>query len=160
MPPVVRDARPDDRAVIVDFNRRLAAETEGKALDLAVLDRGVARALADPALIRYWVAEEGDPARVVGQVGITREWSDWRDGWIWWYQSVYVLEGSRGAGVFRALHGHVRDLARSTPEVIGLRLYVEAANDRAQRTYRALGLKPGGYDVYEDLWIGREVRGE
>ena len=90
--------------------------------------------------------------------GVTREWSDWRDGDIWWLQSVFVDPEYRGLGVFRSLLDAIRAGARATPGVIGLRLYVEADNHRAQRTYRALGLAPGGYEVYEDLWIGREAR--
>ena len=152
---LVRDARPGDRALIVDYNARLALETEAKALDPAVLDRGVARALADPDRLRYWVAEDDETARVVGQAAATREWSDWRDGWIWWLQSVYVDVAYRKRGAFRALLDAIRAEARSTPDVIGLRLYVESANLRAQQTYRALGLKPGGYEVYEELWIER-----
>ena len=100
---------------------------------------GVARALADPDRLRYWVAEIGSPAQLVGQAAITREWSDWRNGWIWWLQSVYVAEPYRGRGVFRALYRHIRDEARADPDVIGLRLYVEDANQPAQRTYQVAG---------------------
>jgi GNAT superfamily N-acetyltransferase len=149
----IRPAASADLAVIVEFNRLLALETEHKVLDLAILESGVACALADPDRLRYWVAEVGDPAQVVGQAAITREWSDWRKGWIWWFQSVYVARDFRGRGIFRALHQQIRDEARSIPEVIGLRLYVEDANHPAQRTYQALGMKPGGYSVYEELWI-------
>src|SRR4051794_28462295 len=105
----VRDARPDDLGHIVAFNLRLARETESKTLDLAVLTRGVAMALADPDRLRYWMAERD--GQVVGQTAVTREWSDWRAGWIWWLQSVYVVENARGQGVFRALYAHVRDSA-------------------------------------------------
>ena len=87
---------------IVEFNRCLAHETEGKVLDAAVLDGGVSSALADPDRLRYWVAEIGSPSTLVGQAAITREWSDWRNGWIWWLQSVYVAQPYRGRGVFRA----------------------------------------------------------
>jgi len=154
-PLVIRDARPDDRDVIVEFNARLADETEDKVLDLDVLARGVIAALDDPDRLRYWVAEsEAVPGRVIGQAAVTREWSDWRAGWIWWLQSVYVHQDYRGRGVFRALHARIRDLARQSPDVIGLRLYVEVSNNPAQRVYQSLGMKPGGYDVYEDLWIG------
>ena len=161
IPLVVRDAGADDRDAIVAFNARLADETEGKTLDRAVLSRGVAAALADPDRLRYWVAERDDdganPApRVVGQAAITREWSDWRAGWIWWFQSVYVAPEARGQGVFRALHGHIRTLARGASDVIGLRLYVEHENDRARRVYEALGLRPGGYHVFEEFWFDRE----
>jgi GNAT superfamily N-acetyltransferase len=152
--PRVRDALPGDRPAIVDFNARLARETEGKALDPTVLDRGVRAALADPdRRLRYWVAELEPGGPVVGQAAISREWSDWRDGWLWWFQSVYVHPDARGRGVFRTLHGHVRALALSSTDVIGLRLYVEDANERAQQVYLSLGMRPGGYRVYEELWI-------
>ena len=153
MPIVVRDARPDDLATIVDFNVRLAFETEAKLLDPDILDRGVARALADPDRLRYWVVEDTETGRVIGQAAITREWSDWRDGWLWWFQSVYVDPGHRKSGLFRALHGHIRSLAKAAPDVIGLRLYVEAHNHRAQATYQALGLNDSQYLVYEEFWI-------
>ena len=157
LPFLVRDAVPADRAMIAEFNRRLAVETEGKVLDPAVLDRGVARALADPDRLRYWVAETrcSEDVRLVGQTAITREWSDWRDGWVWWLQSVYIDADFRGQGIFRALYQHIRDAARAEPDVIGIRLYVENGNLRAQKTYEALGMKPGGYSVLEELWLGR-----
>ncbi len=154
-PFAIRDAGPDDLEVVIAYNSALARETEGKELSDETLRRGVAIALAEPERLRYWVAEtldEGQPSSVIGQVATTREWSDWRAGWIWWFQSVYVHPDHRGQGIFRALHAHVREIARETPDVIGLRLYVEVHNDRAQAVYRSLGMKPGGYDVYEDLW--------
>ena len=150
----IRDACPDDRAVIVDYNTRLAAETEGKTLDPDILGRGVAAALDDPGRLRYWVAEDAETGEVVGQVGVTTEWSDWRNGSVWWLQSVYVADRHRGRGVFRALSAHVRAVARSTPGVIGIRLYVEVDNAPAKATYLSLGFVDGGYQVYEDLWIG------
>jgi len=158
-PFLVRPAAAADLATIVAFNRLLALETEAKVLDPAILEAGVACALADPDRLRYWVAELRGPARVVGQAAVTREWSDWREGWIWWFQSVYVDQAFRGRGVFRGLYDQIRGEARSAPDVIGLRLYVEDANQSAQRTYQALGMKPGGYSVYEELWLAdRAVR--
>jgi GNAT superfamily N-acetyltransferase len=151
----VRDARPEDLGHIVDFNLRLARETESRVLDLAVLTRGVSLALADPDRLHYWMAERD--GHVVGQTAVTREWSDWRAGWIWWLQSVYVVESARGQGVFRALYGHVREAARADTDSIGLRLYVEHENERAQKTYQAMGMKPGGYHVFEELWPERFV---
>ncbi len=148
----IREARREDLDTLVDFNARLALESENKVLDRQILARGVAAALAEPDRLRYWVAVDGSGA-VVGQAAITREWSDWRAGWIWWFQSVYVHPDHRGRGTFRALHNEIRTTARSSPDVIGLRLYVEVSNDRAQKVYQSLGMKPGGYDVYEELWI-------
>jgi len=152
---LVRDAAAADLAVIVEFNRRLAEETEGKRLDPDVLGRGVARALADPDRLRYWVVERAGDRRVVAQTAISREWSDWRNGWLWWLQSVYVVPELRGQGLFRTLYRHIRDQAAADPDVIGIRLYVEDGNLRARQAYQALGLRPGGYSVLEELWLDR-----
>jgi GNAT superfamily N-acetyltransferase len=151
----IRRADPSDQLVVVEFNRLLALETENKRLDAAVLNRGVALALSDPERLCYWVAEVVEPAELVGQAAISREWSDWRNGWLWWLQSVYVASSHRGQGIFRALFHTIRDEARAHRDVIGLRLYVDDSNEPALRTYRALGLRPGGYSIYEELWVER-----
>jgi GNAT superfamily N-acetyltransferase len=149
----VRDALPDDGPTIVGFNLELAWETEGKRLDFDRLSAGVVAALAEPERLRYCIAEID--GAIVGQAAVSREWSDWRNGWIWWFQSVFVAAEARGTGVFRALHTRIRDEARDLPDVIGLRLYVEHQNDRAMRTYKTLGMIPGGYQVYEEFWLDR-----
>jgi GNAT superfamily N-acetyltransferase len=150
---LIREAAPGDLQIIAEFNRLLALESESKVLDPEVLSRGVAQALSDPDRARYWVATIRGCAQPIGQVAITREWSDWRNGWIWWLQSVYVAAPHRRSGIFRALYHHIRAAALAQPDVIGLRLYVEDANERAHKTYQSLGMKPGGYSVYQDLWI-------
>lgn len=143
----VRDARPRDATLIADFNSRLAAETEDTALDPAIIGPGVARILGDPRLGRYWVAEI--EREIVGQIMVTYEWSDWRNGMLWWLQSVYVRQDHRRGGVFAALYRHVESLAREAPGVAGLRLYVDAGNRRAQDTYTRLGLRMTGYRVMQ-----------
>jgi GNAT superfamily N-acetyltransferase len=155
----IRDAVPGDHAVIVEFNRRLAEETEDKRLDPEVVGQGVARALADPHRLRYWVVEHVGDRRVVAQTAISREWSDWRNGWLWWLQSVYVAAEHRGQGLFKSLYRHIRDQALADPDVIGVRLYVEDGNHRAQQAYQALGFRPGGYSVLEELWLDRDRGG-
>jgi ribosomal protein S18 acetylase RimI-like enzyme len=147
MPLVIRRATTNDSEVVVDFNGRLAEESEGKKLDSALLKAGVAQALADPHKGLYFLAE--DAGVVVGQIMITTEWSDWRNGWFWWIQSVYVRPEARRRGVFRALFEHVSKAARQDPDVIGLRLYVDEDNHTAQETYRRLGLAETGYFVLE-----------
>jgi GNAT superfamily N-acetyltransferase len=148
----IRQARPSDQIVVAEFNRRLALETESIELAPAVLAAGVAHALANPDRLCYYLAERLEASEILGQTAISREWSDWRNGWIWWLQSVYIAESHRGRGVFKALFAHIRASARSQGDVIGLRLYVESSNENALRTYRALGLEPGGYSVYQELW--------
>jgi ribosomal protein S18 acetylase RimI-like enzyme len=146
----VRDASPADWPTIVDFNCRLAWETEDKRLDGATIERGVKLALAKPEYCRYFVAEVEQ--RVIGQTMITYEWTDWRAGVLWWIQSVYVAAEHRQRGVFRALFEHVRRQAEASPDVRGLRLYVEEHNTAAQATYRQLGLAPSGHLLYELDW--------
>jgi GNAT superfamily N-acetyltransferase len=144
---LIRRGTPADVPTIVEFNRRLAHETENKVLDTDVLTRGVRATFDDPHKGPYYVAEE--EGQVVGQMQITFEWSDWRNGWMWWIQGVYVRAEARRRGVFRALYEHVYQAARADPEVIALRLYVERDNHAAQRTYEGLGMTRTGYLLYE-----------
>ncbi len=143
MPISIRPATLADAAVVVEFNGLLAQESEGKTLDPAVLARGVAACLADPVKGLYYLAEDGDT--VLGQIGTTNEWSDWRDGWYWWIQSVYVRKAFRRRGVFRALYDHVYQAACANPNIIGLRLYVEKDNHVAKQTYLDLGMEDENY---------------
>lgn len=145
-----RPASLSDLDTVVRFNEAMALETEDKRLDRATLTEGVRRALADPARSRYFVAEVD--GKVVGQTMITFEWSDWRNGFFWWIQSVYVDANHRRAGVFRSLYRHIRDAARASPDVCGLRLYVHHANDRAMATYRDLGMSVSDYKLCVEDW--------
>jgi len=149
MPIVIREADPDDAARIVLFNQAMARETEGRELDRRVLGKGVEALLKDPSRGRYFVAVKGE--EVVGQVMITTEWSDWRNGLVWWLQSVYVSKRHRREGVYRGLHDHVREAALSE-KVLGIRLYVERDNLAAQETYQALGMLASQYLMYEEMW--------
>ncbi len=146
MPIRVRDALPTDLELLVRFNAAMALETEGKVLDSQRLRAGVARALADPQRGLYLVAED---AGAVAALLLTREWSDWRDGWFWWIQSVYVAPEARRRGAYRALHAEVLRRAAAAGDVVGVRLYVEQHNAAAQRTYERLGMLRARYVVYE-----------
>jgi len=147
----IRPACSDDLAALVEFNCALARETEAKQLEPEVVARGVSAVLEDPARGRYLVAELAhEPGGgTVGALLLTREWSDWRDAWFWWIQSVYVRDEARRRGVYRALHEHVVEQARAEPDVRGIRLYVERANERAQRTYEQLGMARNHYHFYD-----------
>ena len=147
---VIRAATVDDLETIADFNARLAEETEDMSLDRETLRQGVRALLSDRTRGSYCVACTG--GRVIGQIMHTREWSDWRNGDIWWIQSVYVHPDHRRLGVFRSLYGHLQSLAESDPGVVGLRLYVEQENQAAQATYVGLGMKHARYRVMQDLF--------
>ena len=144
---LIRPATAEDLEVIVDYNARLAFESEGKRLDLALLRPGVAAVLADPSKGRYYVAEIA--GQVVGQIALTFEWSDWRNGFFWWIQSVYVHPDHRRGGIFKALYRHLEEQANQDANVIGIRLYVEAENHAAHAVYEKLGLAWTDYSVME-----------
>ena len=127
---VIREARPDDAPHIIEFQLAMALETEELTLDREILTRGVAAVFDHPSLGRYFVAES--EGRVIASLMITYEWSDWRNGVVWWLQSVYVDESYRRQGVFRKMYDHIIEKISKDPGVIGLRLYVDRLNVRAQ----------------------------
>ncbi len=151
----IRRANTSDAATIAAFNAAMARETEHLELDPVRLLAGVEAVLADEAKGFYVVAESGT-GRVVGQLMITFEWSDWRNGVFWWIQSVYVDQPARGAGVYKRLYEHIRSAATAAGNVCGLRLYVERDNSRAQEVYRRQGMQATAYQMFEvDFVIGR-----
>jgi ribosomal protein S18 acetylase RimI-like enzyme len=144
----IRDASPADQEFLARGNEAMALETEHKRLDPPTIRLGVAAVLGNAAHGRYFVAED-ETGTPVGQLMVTYEWSDWRNGQFWWIQSVYVLPSARRSRVFRTLYDHIDALSRGTPGVIGLRLYVELENVAAQRTYERCGMHDGGYRLME-----------
>lgn len=144
MPIVIRAAEVADVAFLVESNTAMALETEHKSLDRDVLTRGTQAVFDDPRRGFYLIAEQ-DGERA-GCLLVTHEWSDWRNGDWWWFQSVYVTTTARRTGVFRALYAEVERRARAAGAV-GLRLYVERENERAQRTYASLGMEEEAYKM-------------
>lgn len=144
----IRLAEPEDAGRIIDFNMRMARETEGRELDVNVLTSGVYAVLKKPERGFYLVAVSD--GHVVGCLLVTTEWSDWRNGEFWWIQSVYVEPEARRAGVFSALYEATRKRAEKADRVCGFRLYVERDNTRAQKTYFRLGMKETAYKMLEE----------
>ena len=145
---IIRPAQRGDIAAVAEWNVAMAWETEQKRLDLGLLERGVTAVFDEPRRGFYMIAEHD--GRAVGCLLVTYEWSDWRNGDFWWIQSVYVTPQARRGGVFRALY---KDVARRAKEAgaVGLRLYVETENLRAQNTYRELGMEQCHYFMYEQM---------
>ena len=144
---VVRRATLEDAGFLVRGNAHMARETENLSLDIDRLNSGVLAVFDDPRRGFYLVAE-ADGTRV-GQMMVTYEWSDWRNGMFWWIQSVYTMPEFRRRGVFRALYAQAGALARQEGSVCGLRLYVEENNQLAQTTYRACGMHQTAYRIFE-----------
>lgn len=144
----VRAANEGDAETIRDFQLAMALETENLELDNERVTRGVKAIFSGRGKGRYYVSEAD--GKVIASLLITYEWSDWRDADIWWFQSVYVKPEFRRMGVFRRMYDFISDAALKEG-VAGLRLYVEAGNLRAHKTYESMGMDGSHYKMYE--WL-------
>jgi ribosomal protein S18 acetylase RimI-like enzyme len=145
----IRLAEKLDIGALVEFNQAMALETESRELDENTLRTGVESVFADPTKGFYVVADDG--GQIAGGLLVTFEWSDWRAGWFWWIQSVYIRQQYRGRSIYRSLYDFVKRLADQRGDVSGFRLYVEKENRHAQRVYEKLGMVKTYYLMYEEL---------
>jgi GNAT superfamily N-acetyltransferase len=143
----IRQAAIQDKGVLKNFQLQMAWETERLQLDQAVLDQGLENVLTDPSKGKYFLAE--DKSNVIAGLMVTPEWSDWRNGTVWWIQSVYVINEYRRKGVYKKLYEHVKKWISSEESYKGIRLYVEKDNIVAQQVYTALGMDGEHYRLFE-----------
>lgn len=143
----IRKATRNDIPVLVDFQCRLALESENVTLETSILINGMNAMFDDPSKGTYFVALDGE--EMAGCHMITYEWSDWRNGMVLWIQSVYVKESFRKKGVFKRMYDNLTDMIKKDPGLRGLRLYVDKSNERAMKTYEAVGMDGSHYTVYE-----------
>ena len=144
----IRIAQTGDVDSLVAFNQAMAIETEGKTLSPETLSSGVKAVFADERKGFYVVAENENG--IVGGLMVTYEWSDWRNGWFWWIQSVFIRPEARGQKLYSRMYEFVKAQAAVTGNVRGFRLYVENDNDHARRVYDAVGMKASHYLMYEE----------
>ena len=143
----IRNAEPKDIETIAKYNIKMALETENKVLDEEIITAGVSSIINDSSKGIYWVMEMDKI--IIGQLMVTYEWSDWRNGMMWWIQSVYVPKEHRRQGVYSKMYNNLLELAQLDSECCGIRLYVEKENKEAQKTYKKLGMKNAGYEIME-----------
>jgi GNAT superfamily N-acetyltransferase len=153
-----------DAAVHAEYQRLMALETENLPLDMAVTGAGCARALTEPRFGgRVFLAEAVTPATADGQpervevaatMMTTNDFDPLRCGAVVWFQSVYVRPEFRRLGIFRKFFAFVAEAARRHGEssplavpVVALRLDVEEANERARKTYLAMGMRVEGFTI-------------
>lgn len=148
----IRQARNQDKEVLKKFQLQMAWETERLQLDKDALDKGLETVLSDPSKGKYFLAEV--KGIVIACLMLTPEWSDWRNGTVWWIQSVYVINEHRRKGTYRKLYEHVKSWIASEPTYKGIRLYVEKDNIIAQQVYAALGMDGEHYRLFE--WMKSE----
>ena len=134
----IRIANASDADSLVEFNQAMALETEGKRLKTETLTAGVEAVFGDEKKGFYVVAEIDE--RIAGGLMVTYEWSDWRNAWFWWIQSVYIRPEFRGQKIYSRLYDFVRAQAASGGNVCGFRLYVETENHNAQQVYEKVGM--------------------
>ena len=144
---MIREATIKDIATIIDFQQKMAWETEKVTLDPIILTEGVKNLFADVNRGKYYVAEEN--GTVVGSLMTTYEWSDWRNGTVLWIQSVYIIESYRGKGIYKQLYNYIQGMVKKSSDLRGIRLYVDKTNKSAQRVYEKLGMNGEHYQVYE-----------
>lgn len=143
----IREATEKDIPNLLDFQLKMALETENLTLEISSLTAGVNKVFKDSAKGRYYVAELNDD--VVGCLMTTYEWSDWRNGTVIWIQSVYISKDFRGKGVYRKMYEHIKQLVNEAPDLKGIRLYVDKKNVDAQQVYENLGMNGEHYQVFE-----------
>ena len=137
----------DDIESIVQFQAKMAMESEGTTLNLEKVTKGVTAAMNDESKGIYWVAKVN--GKVIGSLMVTREWSDWNNEWYWWIQSVYVLPDYRKHGVYKAMYSTLKEVAKEN-KVSQIRLYVDKTNHPAQQVYQRLGMHESHYLMYEE----------
>jgi GNAT superfamily N-acetyltransferase len=145
----IRKGKLSDLENIVELQVRMARETEGLELDKTVVSRGVHGIFQQPTRGTYWIAEE--KGTIVGVLLAIPEWSDWRNATVLWIHSLYVIPEARGQGVFKKLYLNLKKQVEQSPELAGLRLYVDRQNKSAQEVYEKLGMNKHHYELYE--WL-------
>jgi GNAT superfamily N-acetyltransferase len=138
----IRDAAASDIDTIVAFTLQEASEAEALELEETAVRRGVAAAFGDHPPATYWVAE--CDGRLAASVSVVKEWSNFRGGYYWWIQSVFVAPVHRGTGLIDRLIDHVARISR-TAGALDLRLYAHASNERALRAYGRCGFTSAPY---------------
>lgn len=147
MSDIIRVGQPEDIPTLVDFQIAMAWETERVSLDRETVLQGVTAVFDDPGKGLYWVAQR--QSEVVGCLLTLPEWSDWRNGQVWWIHSVYIVPHARRQGVFRAMYQQLQQFVTQEQQARGLRLYVDKRNHAAQKVYRSLGMHDDHYLLYE-----------
>lgn len=139
----------EDIPQIVEFQKMMALETEDFSLDDTKINKGVASVFDDPEKGFYIVAESEN--QITASMMVTPEWSDWRNGYFLWIQSLYVIPDFRKQGVFRKMYQHIKQTVIDSEIFLGLRLYVEENNNSAMDVYTNVGMKTSHYRMFE--WI-------
>jgi len=142
-------ATQSDIKKITEFQIAMALETENMRLDENVVLNGVKKIINSPQLGSYFIAQNDN--KILGCLLTLYEWSDWRNAFVIWIHSVYVLPAYRGKGVFKEIYEYLKNIVNNDANFVGLRLYVDKNNERAKSVYERLGMNKHHYELYE--WL-------
>lgn len=145
----IQPATISDISAIAQFNIDLAFETESIQLADDIVFEGVKTVIENPEHGFYLIAR--NQSSPVASLLITYEWSDWRNGQIWWIQSVFVIDEWRRLGVFNMLYQEISKKANKAKHVCGIRLYVDNYNNAAKEVYRRIGMRETNYRLFEAI---------
>ncbi len=143
----IKQATKTNISTIKNFQIKMAKESEEMILDNEIITKGVTAVFEDSTKGTYYIAEENN--NVIASLLTTYEWSDWRNAYVLWIQSVYVIPEYRRKGVFKKMYQYLKDIVESSDKYIGLRLYVDKTNTNAQKVYDNVGMSSEHYFMYE-----------
>lgn len=144
---VIRRAVLEDMSFLTESQIKMAYETERLNLDKLVVTEGVKAVFKDSSKGFYIIGICNELP--VSCLMITPEWSDWRNNWVWWIQSVYVIPEQRKSGIFGMMYDYIKSLVIDTSEVSGIRLYVDNTNLIAKEVYKRIGMNDEHYRLFE-----------
>lgn len=147
---VLKANKDEHHELIVDFQLKMAKETEDLILEESVVTKGVAAVFDDSSKGEYFVALD-ESGKCIASLLTIPEWSDWRCKNVLWIHSVYVVESMRSKKVFKEMYLYLKGSVENSQDLAGLRLYVDKSNKRAQSVYQKIGMSNEHYELYE--WL-------
>jgi len=146
----IQQALPVDAEWIAQAQVAMAKETENLQLNQEEVVKG-AKFIFDHPDRGFYIIARNQQKNPAGCLLILKEWSDWRNGDVWWIHSLYVAPAYRKHGLFRKMFEYIENLARNSA-VRGIRLYVDKGNMVAQQVYEKLGMSKDHYGLFEKMF--------
>ncbi|WP_158281525.1 YhjD/YihY/BrkB family envelope integrity protein [Sediminitomix flava] len=145
----VEKATADDLPSIINAQVEMALETEDLILHRPTVELGVNNLFDHPEAGYYVVARLDD--KVIGNLLVLKEWSDWRNGTVLWIHSLFIKNEYRHKGVFKMMYDRLKSEVKKDDKLKGIRLYVDKQNVKAQAVYEQIGMSKEHYEMYE--WL-------
>ena len=146
---MIDEATDLDILELVDLQSKMAFETENITLLPEIVEQGITAVIQDDSKGKYYKIV--DKGRLIGCMLNTYEWSDWRNGYVVWIQSLYILPAYRKLGIFKAAYRYMQEIVQKNPQYKGIRLYVDRRNEPAIAAYKSVNMNNEHYEMFE--WL-------